>query len=54
MTDCVIVVSTSLRGIVEEQIAHYLVLPNRIPVALVPGIDVSGLKHPAPKVLSIV
>jgi len=40
-----------LRGIVEEQITHYLVVPNRLPVALVPGVDVSKLKHPMPKVL---
>ena len=47
---CCNVNSKSLRGIVEQQIANYLVVPNRIPVALVPGIDLSKLKHPIPKV----
>jgi len=43
--------SKLLRDSVEKHIAQYLVVPNRIPVALVPGIDMSKLKHPMPKVL---
>ena len=37
----------------EDQIANFLVLPNRIPVVLMPGIDMYKLKHPVPKVFLI-
>ena len=47
------VCSKSLRGIVEEQIAYYLVLPNRLPIQLSSALDptaVAMLKYPLPQV----
>ena len=42
--------SDTLRTVMEDQIAYYMVLPNKIPIQLVEGIDMSKLKFPHPQV----
>ncbi|XP_064644858.1 extended synaptotagmin-2-like isoform X2 [Lineus longissimus] len=41
--------SDTLRSIVQDQIAAFLVLPNRIPISLAENISLSKLKHPMPQ-----
>ncbi|XP_074653719.1 extended synaptotagmin-2-B-like isoform X2 [Tubulanus polymorphus] len=41
--------SDILRGVICEQIANFLVLPNSIPVSLCDNIDLSRLQHPQPQ-----
>ncbi|XP_033105787.1 extended synaptotagmin-2-A-like [Anneissia japonica] len=42
-------ISGILRNIIEDQIAHFLVLPNRIPVSLMEDVDLTSLKYPMPE-----
>ena len=49
-SDC----STSLRTIVSDQIANYLVLPNKITVPLIANIDIEDSKLNLPSVLTLV
>ncbi|ESO96571.1 extended synaptotagmin-like protein 2-like protein variant [Lottia gigantea] len=41
--------SDMLKNIVQEQIANIMVLPNRIPVSMVKGLDLNKLRYPQPQ-----
>ncbi|XP_066288059.1 extended synaptotagmin-2-like isoform X2 [Branchiostoma lanceolatum] len=41
--------SSLLKGVVADQVAAFMVLPNRFPIPLVPDLDVSRLRYPMPK-----
>ncbi|XP_063952326.1 extended synaptotagmin-2-like isoform X2 [Lytechinus pictus] len=41
--------SNLLHGILEDQFACFLVLPNRIPITLIDTVDLNELKYPMPK-----
>lgn len=43
------ILKKTLKNIVESQIASSLVLPNRIPIPLGDGIDISKIKYPTPQ-----
>ncbi|XP_071788056.1 extended synaptotagmin-2-like isoform X1 [Asterias amurensis] len=38
-----------LHSILEDQLANFLVLPNRLPVKLIDDVDISSLKYPMPQ-----
>ncbi|XP_038058006.1 extended synaptotagmin-2-like isoform X2 [Patiria miniata] len=38
-----------LRTILEDQLANFLVLPNRLPIKLIDDVDISSLKYPMPQ-----
>ena len=42
--------SNTLRTVVEDQIAYYMVLPNKIPVQMAQGVDMTALRYPVPQV----
>ncbi|XP_019621531.1 PREDICTED: extended synaptotagmin-2-like [Branchiostoma belcheri] len=41
--------SSLLKGVVADQVAAFMVLPNRFPIPLVPDLDTSRLRYPMPK-----
>ncbi|XP_072173844.1 extended synaptotagmin-2-like [Diadema setosum] len=41
--------SNLLHGILEDQLACFLVLPNRIPLTLIDSVDINDLRYPMPK-----
>ncbi|XP_078660865.1 extended synaptotagmin-2-like isoform X3 [Branchiostoma floridae x Branchiostoma belcheri] len=40
--------SSLLKGIVADQVANFMVLPNRYPMPLIPDLEVAKLKYPMP------
>ncbi|XP_022104260.1 extended synaptotagmin-2-like [Acanthaster planci] len=38
-----------LHSILEDQLANFLVLPNRLPIKLIDDVDISSLKYPMPQ-----
>ena len=42
--------SDMLHSIIQEQIANFMVLPNRYPIQLAEGLDINKLRYPQPQV----
>ena len=42
--------SNTLRGVVQDQINYYMVLPNKIPIQLTDTVSIASLKYPVPQV----
>ncbi len=42
--------SNTVRGIIVDQLSYYMVLPNKLPVQLAQGIDMTAFKYPQPAV----